>query len=63
MGMMGRLTERDREQISNAVKGVAENDIGLIQEAVMALGESAESRIRASCMKISIIMMAKYGND
>ena len=39
MGMMGRLTERDREQIAKAVEGVALNDIGMIQDAVLALGE------------------------
>ena len=33
MGMMGRLTERDREQIAKAVEGVAFNDIGMIQDA------------------------------
>ena len=38
MGMMGRLTERDREQIAKAVRGVAANDIGMIQDAVMILG-------------------------
>ncbi len=37
MGMMGRLTERDREQIAKAVEGVALNDIGMIQDAVLAL--------------------------
>ncbi len=39
MGMMERLTERDRELISQAVEGVALNDIGKIQDAVLALGE------------------------
>ena len=39
MGMMGRLTERDKELIGKAIRGIAENDIGMIQEAVMALGE------------------------
>ena len=40
--MMGRLTERDREQIAKAVRGVAANDIGMIQDAVMILGEFKE---------------------
>ena len=39
MGMMGRLTERDRELIGNAVEGIAMSDIGMIQDAVMALGD------------------------
>ena len=42
MGMMGRLTERDRELLELAVRGVAANDIGMIQEAVLALGEFKE---------------------
>ena len=39
MGMMGRLNERDRELIGQAIEGVALNDIGKIQDAVLALGE------------------------
>lgn len=39
MGMMGRLSERDKELIAKAVKGVAVHDIGAILESVMALGE------------------------
>ena len=39
MGMMGRLTERDKDLIAEAVKGVAANDVALILEVVMALGE------------------------
>ena len=39
MGMMGRLNDRDRELIGQAIEGVAMNDIGKIQDAVLALGE------------------------
>ena len=39
MGMMGRLSERDRELIGDAIQGIAINDIGMIQDAVLALGE------------------------
>ena len=39
MGMMGRLNDRDRELIGQAIEGVALNDIGKIQDAVLALGE------------------------
>ena len=38
MGMMGRLTERDRENVAKGIRGVALQDISLIQEAVLALG-------------------------
>ena len=37
MGMMGRLTERDRKLVGKAVQGVALGDVGMIQEAVLAL--------------------------
>src|SRR5699024_1739612 len=37
MGMMGRLSQKDREQVGKAIRGVAMNDIGMIQEAVLAL--------------------------
>ena len=39
MGMMGRLTERDREMLGKAIEGIALNDIGLIRQAVLGLGE------------------------
>ena len=42
MGMMGRLTERDREMIGKAVQGVALSDVGLIEQAVLAIGEFKE---------------------
>lgn len=38
MGMMGRLTEHDRIEIAKAIQGIAMNDIGMIQEAVLAIG-------------------------
>ena len=42
MGMMGRLSDRDRELIGQAVQGMALNDIGMIQDVVMELGEFKE---------------------
>ena len=39
MGMMGRLSEHDREEIGRAIEGIALNDIGMIQDAVLAIGE------------------------
>ena len=39
MGMMGRLTEHDRIEISKAIQGIAINDIGMIQQAILAIGE------------------------
>ena len=54
MGMMGRLTERDKELIGKAIRGIAENDIGMIQEAVMALMK--ENKIR---MPHGLTMLAR----
>ena len=42
MGMMGRVTERDREMLGKAIEGIALNDIGLIRQAVLGLGEFKE---------------------
>ena len=42
MGMMGRLTEHDREVIGKAVQGIALNDVGMILNAVLAIGEFKE---------------------
>lgn len=39
MGMMGRLSEAERSYLSEAVEGIALNDISLVENAVLALGE------------------------
>jgi len=39
MGMMGRLTERDRILLAECIRGIAERDIGKIENAVLALGD------------------------
>lgn len=61
MGMMGRLTERDRELIGRAVQGVALGDVGMIQEVVLALGEFKEKPDQ-SCLYEDIgNLLSKYG--
>ena len=61
MGMMGRLSKDDKEEISKAVKGVAVKDIGLIQEAVMAIGEFS-GKPDQSCLYEDIgMLISKYG--
>ena len=61
MGMMGRLTERDRELLGQAVKGVALNDVSLIEEAVLALGEF-KGKPDQSCLYDDIgNLLSKYG--
>ena len=53
MGMMGRLTEHDRQLIAEAIEGVAMNNIGKIQDAVLALGEFKGKPDSRSFMRIS----------
>lgn len=62
MGMMGRLTERDRELIGNAIEGIAVSDVGLIQDTVMALGDFKEAPDQ-SCLYEGISnLLSQYGN-
>ena len=61
MGMMGRLSPRDKELIAKAVQGVAENDVGSILESVMALGEFKEKPDQ-SCLYSDIgDLLLEYG--
>ena len=39
MGLMGRLTEHDRSAIQLAIEGIAEDDNGKIEDAVLSIGE------------------------
>lgn len=61
MGMMGRLSERDKEQVALAVRGVAANDVGMIQEAVMGLGEFKEKPDPSRLYEDISGLLAKYG--
>ena len=61
MGMMGRLTEQDKELIGKAIRGIAENDIGMIQDAVLALGEFRGEPDPSQLYKDIRGLMAKYG--
>ena len=62
MGMMGRLTERDRELIGEVIRGVASGDIGLIQEAVLALGDFRGKPDRNRLYQDISDLMSKYGS-
>ena len=61
MGMMGRLTNRDREFISNAVEGVALNDIGKIQDSVLAIGEFRGKPDQSQLYSELQALMSQYG--
>lgn len=39
MGMMGRLSERDRKIMSRGVRGIALHDVSMVMDAVMDLGD------------------------
>lgn len=62
MGMMGRLTERDKKQLGKAVEGIATNDIGKIQDAVLALGEFRGEPDTAKLYKDIRVLIGKYGS-
>ena len=61
MGMMGRLTEHDRQLIAEAIEGVAMNNIGKIQDAVLALGEFKGKPDSSKLYEDIRGLMEKYG--
>lgn len=61
MGMMGRLSPRDKELIAGAVQGVAENDVGQILESVMALGEFKEKPDQSRLYADIGNLLTRYG--
>lgn len=63
MGMMGRLTERDKELIGKAVQGIAVNDVGMIEEVVMALGVFKEKPDQSNLYEDISALLAKYGTE
>ena len=63
MGMMGRLSEHDREEIGRAIEGIALNDIGMIQDAVLAIGEFRGKPDQSKLFEDIRNLMAKYGSE
>ena len=63
MGMMGRLSERDKKEIGKAVTGIALNDIGMIQNAVLAVGDFRGEPDTARLYKDIRMLIDKYGNQ
>lgn len=62
MGMMGRLTERDRKELTKAIQGIAAGDVGMIQDAVLALGDFRAEPDTAKLYKDIEKMLEKYGS-
>ena len=60
--MMGRLTEHDREVIGKAVQGIALNDVGMILNAVLAIGEFKEKPDQKQLYEGISALLTKYGN-
>lgn len=62
MGMMGRLSKRDCELLRKGVRGLAERDIGLVQDALMGLGDfygrPDQTRLHADIGEL----VTKYGS-
>lgn len=63
MGMMGRLSERDKKEIGKAVTGIALNDIGMIQDAVLAVGDFRGEPDTVRLYKDIRMLIDKYGNQ
>ena len=63
MGMMGRLTERDRKLVGKTVQGVALGDVGMIQEAVLALGEFRDKPDQSRLYEDISALLAKVWYD
>lgn len=61
MGMMGRLSQADRQTILQAVEGVALNDIGKIQDAVLSIGQFHGKPDQARLYEDIRSLLAKYG--
>lgn len=62
MGMMGRLTDSDREQIGKAIQGIALQDVGLIEEVVLTLGEFKEKPDQSRLYEDIRGLLVKYGS-
>ncbi|HJD46091.1 MAG TPA: AarF/ABC1/UbiB kinase family protein [Candidatus Mediterraneibacter norfolkensis] len=62
MGMMGRLTEHDRKVIGKAIQGIALNDVGMILNAVLAIGEFKEKPDQKQLYEGISALLTKYGN-
>ncbi len=62
MGMMGRLSLRDRNALKMVVQGIAQNDINIIQDAVMMLGDFKQKPDKRMLRETIEDLMARYGS-
>lgn len=62
MGMMGRLSDSDKELIGRAVKGIAKNNISEIVDVILALGEFREKPDRIKLYADIEVLLSRYGS-
>ncbi|MEE0956313.1 MAG: lipopolysaccharide core heptose(II) kinase RfaY [Eubacterium sp.] len=62
MGMMGRLSERDRKEIKNIITGIANQDVGAVQSSVLVLGDFLEPPNRSRLRKDLEELIRKYSS-
>ncbi|MCD7739232.1 MAG: AarF/UbiB family protein [Lachnospiraceae bacterium] len=61
LGMMGRLTDKDRQILTLGLQGIALNDLDMIEEAVLSLGEFSQSPDRQKLRCDIENLLNKYG--
>ncbi|MCD8068040.1 MAG: AarF/UbiB family protein [Lachnospiraceae bacterium] len=61
LGMMGRLTDKDRQMLTLGLQGIALNDFDMIEEAVLALGEFRQRPDRKKLRDDIENLLNKYG--
>ena len=62
MGMMGRFSQRDQVLLGKVIKGVATNDVSLIVEAVLSLGDFHDKPDQKLLYSDIGDWLTKYGN-
>ncbi len=63
MGMMGRLSKRDKKLTGDVVKGMAKGDTSQVVEAVMALGDFKEDPDQVRFYSDIDKLLEKYGTE
>ncbi|MDD3746921.1 MAG: AarF/UbiB family protein [Anaerostipes sp.] len=62
MGMMGRLSRKEQSLLKDAVKGIAFQDIDMIEEAVLKLGDFKEPPNQGTLYEGIQELLLKYGD-
>ncbi|MCD8151186.1 MAG: AarF/UbiB family protein [Clostridiales bacterium] len=62
MGMMGRISQRDRMVLSKVIQGIAEHDISTVVEAVLSIGEFRAKPDQKLLYADISEWLAKYGS-